>query len=96
MTKTVAEFQAQLADREAIRDCLMRYCRGVDRCDASLLQGIYWPGAVDDHGTFTGVAEDFIEYLLPALKTMDQTQHMLGNILIDIKGSAANVDERGR
>jgi hypothetical protein len=23
----------QMLDREAIRDCLMRYCRGVDRFD---------------------------------------------------------------
>lgn len=72
-TKTVTELQAELADPEAIRDCLMRYCRGVDRCDASLLRGVYWPGAVDDHGTFIGAAEDFIEYLLPALRAMDQT-----------------------
>ena len=38
-----------LLDRVAIEDCLVRYCRAVDRCDAPLLRTVYWPGAIDDH-----------------------------------------------
>lgn len=41
----------ELLDREAIRDCLARYCRGVDRLDRALLLSTYWPGAEDDHGS---------------------------------------------
>ena len=33
MTITVSQAAAELADREAIRDCLMRYSRGIDRAD---------------------------------------------------------------
>jgi hypothetical protein len=48
-----------LLDKEAIRDCLMRYCHGIDRCDEDLVRRVYWPGATDDHGMFSGPASDF-------------------------------------
>ena len=31
MSLTVSQVQAEMADREAIRDCIYRYARGVDR-----------------------------------------------------------------
>lgn len=92
MARTVAQISQEIADREAVRDCLMRYCRGVDRCDKELLHSAYWPGAIDDHGVFNGTAEDFIEFLIPVMQSMDQTMHLLGNILIDILGNKANVE----
>ena len=49
MTLPVAQLVAELADREAIRDCLYRYCRGVDRCDEQMLRSAYWEDAYDDH-----------------------------------------------
>jgi SnoaL-like domain len=52
MTKTVAQFRDELADREAIRDCLYRYSRGVDRCDEDMLRSVYWEDAFDDHVLF--------------------------------------------
>jgi hypothetical protein len=85
----VSAFLTELADREAIRHCLMRYSRGVDRLDEELLQSVYWPGAIDDHIIFTGTGQDFIPYVIQALGGMDQTMHMLGNILIDMDGPAA-------
>ena len=33
MRWTVSQFRDELADREAIRHCLLRYARGVDRID---------------------------------------------------------------
>jgi len=33
---SVAQIPGELADREAIRECLYRYCRGIDRRDADL------------------------------------------------------------
>ena len=40
----------ELLDREAIRACIYRYCRGVDRADEATLRGTYWPDATDQHG----------------------------------------------
>ena len=88
MSKTVTEIQKELADREAIRDCLFRYCRGIDRIDVDLLYDVYWPGAIDDHLLFKGPAEGFIEFTVPLLQEMEQTMHKLGNILIQIQGEA--------
>jgi hypothetical protein len=44
----------ELSDREAIRDCLMRYCHGVDRCDEPMIRDVYWPEATDEHGMLSG------------------------------------------
>jgi hypothetical protein len=66
----------------------MRYCRGVDRLDEDLLQGVYWPGAIDDHISFVGTGQDFITHCIKALSTMDQTMHLLGNILIEMEGES--------
>ena len=51
----------QLADREAIRECALRYARGVDRLDADLMKSAYWPDATDDHGRFVGNGWEFAE-----------------------------------
>jgi hypothetical protein len=90
VSKSVSAIRAELADREAIRDCLFRYCRGIDRCDETLLRTVYWPDSTDEHLNFVGSGEEFIAYVLPILSSMDQTQHLLGNILIQIDGAAAD------
>ena len=54
MVPEVSQLLAELADREAIRDCLHRYCRGVDRCDEDMLRSAYWEDAHDDHVVFAG------------------------------------------
>ena len=90
--KKVAQFAAEMADREAIRDCLYRYCRAVDRCDADLALSTFWEDATDDHGIFKGSAVEFVNWALKALSPMHQTQHMLANILINIDGGSAHVE----
>lgn len=42
---------SELLDREAIRDCLYRYCRGIDRGDEAALRSTYWPDAHDNHAS---------------------------------------------
>jgi SnoaL-like protein len=85
---------AQLADREAIRHCILRYCRGLDRLDEDVLRGVYWPDATDDHLAYSGSAEGFIELARDILSTvMPRTQHLLGNILIEmLDNSRADVE----
>ena len=92
MVRTVTQIRDEMADREAIRDCLSRYCRGTDRIDPDMLRSVYWPGAMDYHTGFAGTAEEFIEWALPNLRAMEDRTHMIGNILIRIDGDTAKVE----
>ena len=81
-----------LIDKQAIQEVLVRYCRGVDRCDMKMLKSAYWPDATDDHGSFSGNAMAFAEYLIPALKKMSRTMHFIGNVFIELEGQSARVE----
>lgn len=92
MTTSTQKILEELADREAIRECLYRYARGVDRLDADMLRSAYWPDCVDRHMGFVGNAEEFIAWSFPIMGTMDQTMHMIGNVLMTIRGTRADVE----
>lgn len=47
----VAKLQTLLDERD-IREVLLRYCRGVDRCDAALIASCYHEDSLDDHGNW--------------------------------------------
>jgi hypothetical protein len=83
----------ELLDREAIRDVIYRYSRGADRHDEALLRSVYHPGARDNHGTFDGLAEDFVTYIMQSGGAgFTAGQHHIGNILIDLDGDVARVE----
>jgi len=82
----------ELLDRESIRQCLYTYCRGIDRCDGAALRASYWPDATDQHGAYRGSAEGFIDVALKVLKDSPRMIHMIGNVAIVLKGSAAAVE----
>src|SRR5258706_1605253 len=82
----------QLLDREAIRDCIYRYCRGIDRIDEAALRSAYWPDATGRHGAYQGSGTAFVDWALENLRTGGRTIHMIGNILIDLRGDVAAVE----
>jgi hypothetical protein len=86
----------RLLDREAIRDCLYRYCRGVDRADEAALRSAYWPDATDDHGGFSGSATAFIDMAMRRLAKMERSIHQIHNVLIAFEddGCAALVESQ--
>lgn len=92
MTLTCERLRDELVDREAIRHCLMRYCRAIDRMDREVLLSVYWPDAIDNHLDFSGPPEAFADYCFPLMANMDQTMHSLGNVLIEIAGDEAQVE----
>jgi hypothetical protein len=73
-----------LLERDAISDVLKLYCRALDRRDRALMELVYWPDAIDDHATFRGTAEDFIDYAFGHTAGM-VTSHMITNILIELR-----------
>jgi hypothetical protein len=81
-----------LLDREAIRECLYRYCRGIDRVDEAALRSSYWPDATDQHGPYSGSAEGFIAWALDALKKAERNVHMISNISMTLAGKTAAVE----
>lgn len=92
MTEHDLALLKSLADREAIRDCLYRYCRGIDRLDEVALRSAYWPDGTDRHGPYQGSAAGFIEWALEKLKTSGRMIHRISNILIDVQGDVALVE----
>lgn len=78
-----------LVDKQAIRDVLMRYARGIDRMDWELVRSCYHPGAVDEHGNFVAPVEEFVPWVSGALATMHGTTHFICNTLIDVEGDVA-------
>lgn len=77
----------ELLDREAIRDCLYRYCRGIDRADEAMLRSSYWPDAHDRHGAYVGSAEGFVQMAIGVFKTGPRNIHQISNILIEFRGT---------
>ncbi len=92
MTTATAKILEELADREAIRECLYRYARGVDRLDADMVLSAYWPECVDKHLDFTGNAQEFVDWSFPLMRNMDQTMHHITNVLTNIRGNSADVE----
>ena len=80
-----------LIDRQAILDCMRRYCRGVDRRDDEMIRSVYHPDALDDHGAFLGSREEFIEWgQMRALTGPVATQHHITNHSCEIDGDTAH------
>lgn len=44
----------RLLDEAAIRYCMARYARGVDRMDRALIEGAYWEDGYDRHALSRG------------------------------------------
>lgn len=82
----------QLLDREAIRECMYRYCRGIDRADEAALRSAYWPDATDRHGPYNGSATGFIDYAIHRLKASDRSIHCVTNLSIQLAGTQAGVE----
>jgi ketosteroid isomerase-like protein len=88
-----ARFISDLADRQAISEVLIRYCRAVDRLDVELLASVYHPDAIDDHGGWVGDALTFVSRAKRFMtKHFEATQHRLSNVTIELDGDIAHVE----
>lgn len=94
MERKISKFVYELADREAIRDCLYRYCRAIDRMDADLLMSVYWEDATDEHGNFIAHSpQEVIATTFPIMQEkMERTTHTIQNMLITLDGDTAYIE----
>jgi ketosteroid isomerase-like protein len=81
----------ELLDKQAIREVVMRYCRGVDRGDPALLGSAYWPDGADDHPGgqhFTGetIGPEMVRSMLD---NMQSTNHQITTQTIEVDGDTA-------
>lgn len=80
----------QLLDRQQIEQVLHLYCRAIDRLDADLLRSIYHPDAIDDHGSFSGNAHEFVDFIMRELReTTRYGFHTVTQSIIDVNGNHA-------
>ena len=80
----------RLADRQAIRDVLSRYCRGLDRMDKPMARQVWWDeGTADYDGIFEGTGHGFIDWVWEAHATMERHSHQISNVLIELDGDRA-------
>jgi len=79
-----------LIDKEAIRDLVLLYSRGVDRKDLDLLRDLYTADATDTHGdTYDGPAEGYLQFLAASLPHMRYSGHHVANHMISVDGDEA-------
>lgn len=77
-----------LLAKDAIRELVALYSRGVDRKDPALLRDLYTHDATDTHGdTFDGCAEDYVDFLENAFPYMRYSGHHICNHLISVNGN---------
>lgn len=88
-----ARAMRELLDRADIMRALSRYCRGVDRCDAPLIQSAFHDDAIDDHAVWRGPAHEFATFCAERIaQRWRVTQHALGQTTIELDGDAARVE----
>ena len=82
-----------LHDREAIREVVNRYCRGVDRQDKELLTSCYHPDAIDDRGMFAGPPDELFDWTDPShLHLFSTHQHIVCNHTCELDGDTAHCE----
>ncbi len=83
----------QLVDRQQIHDCIVRYCSGVDRFDRDMVKGVYHPDAMDDHGSFVGTVDEFIDWAFAYhAKYQHSHKHYVLNHRCELEGNTAHTE----
>ncbi|HEX7741561.1 MAG TPA: nuclear transport factor 2 family protein [Sphingobium sp.] len=80
----------ELVDRQEIWSLLLRYARGIDRRDRELVRSCYWDDAVDDHHSFVGDPDAFIDWVFENNSAPGILQHHgLNNHFCEVDGDNA-------
>src|SRR5574341_1167403 len=79
----------ELLDRSAIRDVLLRYARGVDRRDLTVVAACFVPGAVYEGSLGHGTIETALDGLQARMNRYTSTLHFIGNQYIELDGDRA-------
>ena len=91
MTPSRSETTQELLDRRAIRDCIYRYARGLDRHDDDLLTTAFHPDGIDNHGYWVGRRPEFVQWANHEVHDpyLQHNHHMTGH-WAEIEGDTAH------
>ncbi|MFT5350774.1 MAG: hypothetical protein ACI909_004240 [Planctomycetota bacterium] len=81
-----------LLHKQAIHEVLLRFARGIDRCDLQLLKTVFWEDCVVDYGKLGGAAWEFFTTVLSTRSETDVTHHQITNVLIELNRNKAQVE----
>jgi len=84
-----------LADKQAIYEVVLHYCRGIDRLDMDMVRSCYHPGGVDHHTGFEGERDDYVAWVGTGLRRLKSTQHTVANHLVELDGDRARSETYG-
>lgn len=90
----------ELLDKQDISDVIKTYARALDRFDEALVRTVFHPDSQHAHGfvgpssdpslpSSPGAPGDFVAYAFEVLGGHTRTQHLLGNIMIELDGDNA-------
>lgn len=85
----------ELLQRRRIEDLILRYCRGIDRLDAEAVRDCYHPDGSDRHTGFFGRRDEFVAWVMAAVRRFDGTMHLVGNHLSEVEGDRATAETYG-
>lgn len=76
---------AALVAKDAIRDVLHSYCRGLDRMDRALADRVWHPGGTADYGPgYRGSAAGFLDFVWDYHAGFRCHSHMVSNEIIQL------------
>jgi hypothetical protein len=82
-----------LKDRQEILDCIYRYPRGIDRRDRDILESVYHPDGIDEHGTVVTTGLTFPDWVYDVHeKAHHSHQHHITNHTCEITGDTSHCE----
>jgi SnoaL-like domain len=80
----------RLTALEAVRECIYRVCRAIDRIDAGLLRSAFHPDAIIHFGKiYDGGVDGWVASAMNFQAAQSQTHHLVGNITVRINKDEA-------
>ena len=79
----------EVADREAIKEQLYRYCRSVDRLDVVLGHAVFHADSHADFGLYKGPGRGWIDFICREHRKFLHHSHQVTNIVIDLMDNRA-------
>lgn len=82
-----------MLDKQDIRECLARFCRGMDRFDRDIYLSAFWPDGEMAAGPFVGSPADCWDWAVPMHEAGQiLTHHSLLQSTIDLDGNSAHAE----